>query len=260
MKQLTTDRIKDKLVKKLSEAKIKRKILLLSQNPTAEVNFYKNIIIKRCRDFGIVYVDKEFEKEDSSEILAYLKQYDREDAYIFLAPFAGGKDLSELKKKVELTDLDAFTYKSLGMTMQGDISSLPATARAVASFLEERYTSFRGKNIVIANTTMVIGKPLAMYLSSKSATVSLINSKTKNPKEMIKNSDIFISAIGKANFYDKSYFRDQMLIVDVGTSYIDGKVYGDVAYESIADMDVEILTNKKGIGAITTLKLLEGLI
>ena len=99
-----------------------------------------------------------------------------------------------------------------------------------------------------------------MYLSSKSATVSLINSKTKNAKEMIKNSDIFISAIGKANFYDKSYFRDGMLIVDVGTSYIDGKVYGDVAYESIGYMDVEILTNKKGIGAITTLKLLEGLI
>lgn len=260
MKLLTTDRIREDLIKRLSEEKIKRKILLFSKNPTAEVKFYKNILIKRCEEFDISYVDKEFINENSSEILEYLSQFDKEDAYIFLAPFSKGMDLSELKKKVDLRDLDGFAYKSLGMSMEGNILSLPATARAVASFLEERYDSFRGKNIVIANTTMVIGKPLAMYLSAKSATVSLINSKTKKDKEMIKESDIFISAIGKANFYDKSYFRDGMLIVDVGTSYIDGKVYGDVDYKSIEDMDVEILTNKKGIGAITTLKLLEGLI
>ena len=85
-------------------------------------------------------------------------------------------------------------------------------------------------------------------------------SKTKNQKEKIKNCDIFISAIGKANFYNKDYFRNGQIIIDAGVSFVDGNMYGDVDYEYIKDLDIKIVTCKNGVGSITTLSLLESLL
>lgn len=260
MKTLNTDGIKDTLIDKLTSHKFTNKILLLSKNPTNEALYYKKAIIRRCEEFGIKYVDHEFTKEMPEEILAYINAFDKEDGYIILAPFGDEKDLTYLKNNIEIKDLDAFTYRSLGFSMEGVSRSLPQTARAIVRFLEEKYPSLRGKNIVISNKTTTIGKPLAMNLVSKYATVTMITRHTADQRDLIKNADIFISAIGKANFYDKSYFSEGMLVVDVGTTYLDGKIVGDVDYESLEDMDIEVLTNKKGIGALTTLMLLESLI
>ena len=260
MKILNTDEIKNSLIEKLGGHKFTNKLLLLSKNPTSEVLYYKKAIIKRCEQFDIEYVDCEFTKESSEEILAYINSFDKEDGYIILAPFGEGKDLTLLKDNIEIKDLDAFTYKALGHAMDGSTERLPQTSRAIVRFLEEKYSSLKGKHIVISNKTTTIGKPLAMNLVTKYATITMITRHTADQKELIKNADIFISAIGRANFYDKSYFSEGMLVVDVGTSYLDGKIIGDVDYKSLEDMDIEVLTNKKGIGALTTLMLLESLI
>lgn len=260
MKILNTDEIKNSLIDKLGSHKFTNKLLLLSKNPTSEVLYYKKSIIKRCDEFGIEYVDYEFTKEKPEEILAYINSFDKEDGYIILAPFGDGKDLDFLKDNIEIKDLDAVSYKALGHAMEGSTESLPQTARAIVKFLEEKYSSLKGKHIVISNKTTTIGKPLSMNLVTKYATITMINRHTADQKNIIKNSDIFISAIGKANFYDRSYFRDGMLVVDVGTTYLDGKIIGDVDYESLESMDIEVLTNKRGIGALTTLMLLESLI
>ena len=97
-------------------------------------------------------------------------------------------------------------------------------------------------------------------MSRSRATVSVINSLTKNQKELIQSSDIFISAIGRANHYDKTYFRDGQILIDVGTSYVNGMIVGDIDYQDLKDLDIKVLTSKKGIGALTTLTLIEGLI
>lgn len=260
MKILNTDEIKNSLIEKLGGHKFTNKLLLLSKNPTSEVLYYKKAIIKRCEQFDIEYVDCEFTKESSEEILAYINSFDKEDGYIILAPFGEGKDLTLLKDNIEIKDLDAFTYKALGHAMDGSTERLPQTSRAIVRFLEEKYSSLKGKHIVISNKTTTIGKPLAMNLVTKYATITMITRHTADQKELIKNADIFISAIGRANFYDKSYFSKGMLVVDVGTTYLDGKIIGDVDYKSLENMDIEVLTNKKGIGALTTLMLLESLI
>lgn len=260
MKILNTDDIKNSLIDELTNHKFTGKLLLLSKNPTSEALCYKKAIIKRCEEFDIEYVDCEFDKERPGEILAFINTFDKEDGYIILAPFGDGKDLALLKDNIEIRDLDAFTYKAQGHAMDGSTERLPQTARAIVRFLEEKYSSLNGKHIVISNKTTTIGKPLAMNLVTKYATVTIITRHTVNQKDFIKNADIFISAIGKANFYDRSYFRDGMLVVDVGTTYLDGKIIGDVDYKSLEDMDIEVLTNKRGIGALTTLMLLESLI
>ncbi|MDU6791790.1 MAG: hypothetical protein E6427_03635 [Anaerococcus sp.] len=94
----------------------------------------------------------------------------------------------------------------------------------------------------------------------KKATVTLFNSKSINQKYKIKNADIFISAIGKANYYNLDYFRNGQILIDAGTSFMDGKMYGDIDYKSIEDLDVKVVTCRNGVGSITTLSLIERLL
>lgn len=260
MEILNTKSLRKEIIDRLEGHDFTNKILLLSKNPSQEVNHYKEVILKRCKELGITYIDKVFEGESQEEILDYLSTFDKKDGFIILAPFGDKEDLSLLKEKINLKDLDSFTYKSLGKILDGDKKALPATARAVVSFMDHERLDYKGKRVVIANNTNIIGRPLAMYLASKRASVTIINSLTNNPKDLIKNCDIFISAIGNAHFYDKNYFKDGQLLIDVGTSYKNGRIIGDIDSDSISDMDVKYLGSKNGIGSITTLTLVEGLI
>lgn len=259
MELLNTTNLRREIIERLENYEFKNKILLLSKNPNEEVNHYKQVIIKRCMDFGIDFIDKVFTKESQEEILDFINSFDINDGFIMLAPFGDGEDLCLLKEKIILKDLDSFTYKSLGRIFEGNKEALPATVRAVVNFMDSEQVDYRGKNIVIANNTNIIGRPLAMYLASKRASVTIINSVTKNPKDYIRNADIFISAIGKAEYYDKSFFSKGTLIIDVGTSYKNGKIIGDINIDSITDLDVKYLGSKNGIGSITTITLVEGL-
>ena len=260
MKILNTNDIKKELADSLKSSSISTTLHILAMNPSIEEKSYRDYIIKRCKEFQITYKYKEFETgTKKEEILAYTNKFDNKDGFIILLPFDKFDGLNYLKGNLSLKDIDGFTYKSMGYAMAGNLSYLPATPKAVAMFLEKN-KGLESKNIVIANRTELIGLPLSSYLAKKGATVSVINSKTKNPKEYIKNSDIFISAIGKASYYDRSYFNDGQLIVDVGTSVVNGKIVGDVNYEDLENLDVKVLTSKSGIGAITTLTLLHGLI
>lgn len=260
MKLIKSNTIKEELIKNIKNGK-DRKLLILSQTDDKSVHQYKNSIIKRCKEFGIEYDNKEFSiKEDHVDILAYTNEARDSDGFILLQPLSKNTDISYLREKINLRDLDGFTYNTLGKLMDKNFENMPQTAKSVIRFLSYMDIDFKGKDIIIANSTNVIGKPLAMYLNAKKATVTLFNSKTENQKDKIKNCDIFISAIGKANYYDKSYFKDGQILIDVGVSYKDGKLFGDIDKSSLKDLDVILVPSRAGVGSITTLSLLETLV
>lgn len=260
MEILNTDKLKKQIIDNLETSPINNKLLILSMNPNSEEISYKNFIIKKCQQYGIDFVDKEFDSAaNPSDIIGFANGFDKEDGFILLLPFDNYKYLDIIRSEIKIRDLDGFTYSSQGRALNGEIDYLPSTPKAVARYLQS-ITDLRGKNITIANRSTLIGLPLATYLSRSRATVSVINSLTKNQKELIQSSDIFISAIGRANHYDKTYFRDGQILIDVGTSYVNGMIVGDIDYQDLSDLDIKVLTSKKGIGALTTLTLIEGLI
>lgn len=261
MKIIKSNEIKNNLIEKINTCKKDKKILLLSQGEDKAVRQYKNAIIKRCEEFKIDYYDKEFSSnENHKDIMDYCKNLKNIDGFIVLQPLAKNTDINYLRKNMPFYDLDVFRYDSLGKIMDKKFENLPQTARSIIKFIDYMKLDLEAKNVIIANSTNVIGKPLAMYLNYKKACVTLFNSKTKNQIEKIKNSDIFISAIGKPNYYDDKYFRDGQVIIDVGTSFVDGKMYGDIDYKSLENLDVNIVTCKNGVASITTLSLIERLL
>lgn len=261
MKIIESKLLKDNLIKKIRSNKKNKTILIISQGNNNGVDQYKKSIIKRCEEFNIKYLDKKFlSDENHIDILNYCNKLDDIDGFIILLPLSEDTKLDYLRENMPFKDLDGFRYDSLGKIMAKRFENLPQTVRSIIKFIDYMDIELEGKNIIIANSTNVIGKPLAMYLNYKKSTVTLFNSKTINQKERIKNADIFISAIGKANFYNSDYFRDGQTIIDVGTSFIDSKMYGDIDYRNLENLDVKVVTCRNGVGSITTLSLIERLL
>ena len=228
-----------------------KKLLIVYQGHDKGVLAYKKAIERKCKTNNIEI--EEFIATTTEKTLQVINKTSS-DGYILLQPLVG-IDTDYLRKNIKTNskDLDCFTYQSLGQVMDKNFSSMPQTCKAIIKYLDN--IDLVGKDIIIANSTNVIGKPLAMYLNAKKATVTLFNSKTENQKDKIRKADIFISAIGKPNYYNKEYFREGQTIIDVGTSYINGKLVGDINYDSLKGLEVNVTTSKE-VASITTTCLL----
>ena len=150
-------------------------------------------------------------------------------------------------------DVDGLTTFSLGKLYSENLNIIPATSLAILELLSHYEIDTEDRNIVIAGRSRLVTSPLSKILSSKkyNGNVSVIHSKTSNPKEFISKADIFISAVGKSKLFDKSYFKEGSYVIDVGISVVDGKSYGDV---DTADLDNYLMGRAPypgGIGPIT---------
>ena len=158
-------------------------------------------------------------------------------------------------------DVDGLTTFNLGRLYSENLNIIPATSMAILELLSHYEIETEDKNIVIAGRSRLVTSPLSKILSSKkfNGNVSVIHSKTSNPKEFISKADIFISAVGKSKMFDKSYFKQGSYVIDVGISVVDGKSYGDI---DTSDLDNYLLGRAPypgGIGPITVSALYSNL-
>ena len=158
-------------------------------------------------------------------------------------------------------DVDGLTTFNLGRLYSENLNIIPATSMAILELLSHYEIETEDKNIVIAGRSRLVTSPLSKILSSKkfNGNVSVIHSKTSNPKDFVSKADIFISAVGKSKMFDKSYFKEGCYVIDVGISVVDGKSYGDI---DTADLDNYLLGRAPypgGIGPITVSALYSNL-
>ena len=158
-------------------------------------------------------------------------------------------------------DVDGLTTFNLGRLYSEKLNIIPATSMAILELLSHYEIETEDKNIVIAGRSRLVTSPLSKILSSKkfNGNVSVIHSKTSNPKDFVSKADIFISAVGKSKMFDKSYFKEGSYVIDVGISVVDGKSYGDI---DTVDLDNYLLGRAPypgGIGPITVSALYSNL-
>ena len=150
-------------------------------------------------------------------------------------------------------DVDGLTTFNLGRLYSENLNIIPATSLAILELLSHYEIETEDKNIVIAGRSRLVTSPLSKILSSKkyNGNVSVIHSKTSNPKEFISNADIFISAVGKSKIFDKSYFKEGSYVIDVGISVVDGKSYGDIDTTDLDNYLIGRAPYPGGIGPVT---------
>ena len=155
-------------------------------------------------------------------------------------------------------DVDAFTHTSVGRLMVGDYSFLPCTPAGIIELINSAGVEIAGKNCVVIGRSNIVGKPMAMLLINKQATVTVCNSKTKNMKDICRTADILISAAGHTNVVTADMVKPGAVVIDVGMNRDEnGKLCGDVAYDEVSEVAGYITPVPGGVGPMTIAMLMK---
>jgi len=162
-------------------------------------------------------------------------------------------------------DIDGFHPDNTKKLYFGSIEAnllLPCTPKGIISLLNFYQIPIQQQNILVIGRSLIVGKPLSMLLSNLNATVTLAHSHTKNLNELTKQADIVISAIGKPGYLGSTYFSDNQAstVIDVGISYVENKIMGDVDFENVKSKVTAITPVPGGVGPMTVVSLVENLI
>ena len=147
---------------------------------------------------------------------------------------------------------------NVGKIMIGNFDFLPCTPAGVMELIDDAGIDLTGKNCVVVGRSNIVGKPQAMLLLHKNATVTICHSKTKNIKEITKNADVLVAAVGRAQMFDGDYIKDGAVVIDVGMNRLENKkLVGDVDFESAEKKASYITPVPGGVGPMTIAMLMK---
>ncbi len=155
-------------------------------------------------------------------------------------------------------DVDAFHPVNVGKIMIGDYSFLPCTPAGVMELIKSTGTEIAGKECVVIGRSNIVGKPQAMLLLHQSGTVTICHSKTKDLKAVTSRADILVAAVGRAKMITADYVKQGAVVIDVGMNRDEnGKLCGDVDFESVKDKASYITPVPGGVGPMTIAMLMK---
>ncbi|WP_278749981.1 bifunctional methylenetetrahydrofolate dehydrogenase/methenyltetrahydrofolate cyclohydrolase [Lactobacillus taiwanensis] len=154
-------------------------------------------------------------------------------------------------------DADGFSPLNLGRLWEGQSDIIPATVRSILTLIDYYGIEMAGKNTVIIGRSVIVGKPLAAVLLGRDATVIIAHSKTKDLATLTKNADVIISDVGKAHLVTENMVKDGAVIIDVGMNRENGKLMGDVDFDTVAPKADAITPVPGGVGPLTVASLMK---
>ena len=266
--KLIASEIKEKLKKEIEILKEKNitpglAIILVGNDAASEI--YVRNKIKTCEELGIFCELYRFcESNEEEEIIEKIKDlnYDqRFDGILIQSPlpkkFCEEKIISYVSSK---KDVDGFGIYNLGSLLSNEEYLIAATPLGILTMLEHEHIPILGKHVVMVGSSKIVGRPMAISLLNRGATVTIANSKTQNLKEITKQADILIVAIGRANYITEEYVKDGVVVIDVGINRVDGKLFGDVDFNSVSKKASYITPVPGGVGPMTIAMLLNNIV
>lgn len=235
-------------------------VILVGENPASQV-YVKNKI-KDCEETGIVskpfILPESTAEEELIDIIGKLNADSSIDGILVQLPLPKGIDERRVIETIDPSkDVDAFHPSNVGRIMLGLDGFAPCTPAGVMRLLAEYNIEISGKNCVVVGRSNIVGKPMALLLLAQNGTVTICHSRTKNLAEVTKSADILVVAVGKARMITGDMVKDGAVIVDVGMNRVDGKLCGDVDFDSCKDKASFITPVPGGVGPMTRAMLLE---
>ena len=157
-------------------------------------------------------------------------------------------------------DVEGITPRNLGRLMIGEEDIIPCTPLAVLRILEHANVQLKGANAVIVNHSPIVGKPLAILLLNRNATVSVCHVFTRNLKEYTRKADILITATGVPRLIGREHIKEGSVVIDVGISKTEKGICGDVAFDEVKEIVSAITPVPGGVGPVTIASALENLL
>lgn len=258
--------IREQIKRQVEEMSNKEKyptlaILRVGKNP-GDISYEKSIL-KSCDNLGIKTRVVELDMEINTEgLIGEMESLNNDDSIfgiLLFRPLPSHIDEESIRNKICVEkDVDCMHPLNLEKIFEGDITGFaPCTPKAAMEILSHYDIPLEGKKVAVVNRSMVVGKPLAMMLLEKNATVTICHSRTKDLASITRDADIVITALGRAKFFGREYFKEDSIVIDVGVSLDDeGSISGDVDFKGVEDFVNMITPVPGGVGAVTTSILL----
>lgn len=218
---------------------------------------------KACQELGIYSEEHALpETTTEAELLALVAQLNaRDDIHGILVQSPVPSQINEKRVQDAILpskDVDAFHPQNVGRIMIGDYSFLPCTPAGVMELIASTGISPEGKSCVVIGRSDIVGKPMAMLMLHKNATVTICHSRTRNLAEVARGADILIVAIGKAKFVGADMVKPGAVVIDVGMNRDEaGKLCGDVDFAAVEPVAGYITPVPGGVGPMTISMLMQ---
>lgn len=263
-KQISLD-IKNELKEKVAKYKeqgieITLVVVKVGNDPASAV--YVRNKEKACEYVGInsktLALPEETTEEELLNVVKELNEDKNVNGILVQLPLPKHIDESKVLLTIDSTkDVDGFHPVNVGKMVIGEDTFLPCTPAGIIEMIKRTEIDIEGKECVVIGRSNIVGKPMAMLMLKENATVTIAHSRTKDLKEVTKRADIIVAAIGKAKFVTADYVKEGAVVIDVGMDRDEnGKLCGDVDFESVSKVASAITPVPGGVGPMTVTMLL----
>ncbi|WP_163526330.1 bifunctional methylenetetrahydrofolate dehydrogenase/methenyltetrahydrofolate cyclohydrolase FolD [Halobacillus ihumii] len=212
-------------------------------------------------DSDLIELSEETSEEELLHIINRLNEDETVHGILVQLPLPQQIDEQNVIEAIDPSkDVDGFHPINAGRMLTGKETFYPCTPFGILVMLKRAKVSIEGKHVVIIGRSNLVGKPVGQLLLNEHATVTHCHSRTKNLREHTKRADILIVAAGKAGLITGEDISEGTVVIDVGVNRVDGKLTGDVDFESAKEKASYITPVPKGVGPMTITMLLHNTI
>lgn len=224
--------------------------------------YYMNNQEKIATSLGLLFkkiiLDKDTKEEELIKIIEELNKDKEIHGIMLQVPLPKHIQEKNVVKVIsQAKDIDCLTTESVGRLYLGEDGFIPCTPKSVITLLKSLDIKLEGLNTVVLGRSNIVGKPVSQLLLKENATVTICHSKTRDLKKICMEADILVVAIGRPKFLDDSYIKEGAIVIDVGTSSVDGKITGDVDFDKVINKASFVTPVPGGVGALTTTLLIK---
>lgn len=235
-------------------------VIIVGEDPASKV--YVSNKKKACENLGINSEEYALpESTTNEELLALIEELNSKpsiNGILCQLPLPSHLDEKLIINSIDPEkDVDAFHPFNVGKIMIGDFDFLPCTPAGVMEMLKYENIDVEGKNCVVIGRSNIVGKPMNMLLLHQNGTVTVCHSKTKNLKEVCRNADILVAAVGRPKFVTEDMVKKGAVVIDVGINRVDGKLCGDVDFDNVKNKASAITPVPGGVGPMTIAMLMQ---
>ncbi len=238
-------------------------VILVGGNPASQV--YVRNKGKACEALGIrgdtILLPEQTTQEELEALIMKLNRDDSVDGILVQLPLPKHLDETKaLRLIVPEKDVDGFHIENAGKLFTGQEGVVACTPKGILAMLKAWNVPLSGKEAVVIGRSNIVGKPVAMLLLNENCTVTICHSRTADLAAHTRRADILVAAVGKPRFVTADMVKPGAAVVDVGINRVDGKVLGDVDFESVEKVAGYISPVPGGVGKMTICMLMENVI
>jgi len=263
--QMISKEIKERIKEEVNRLEVKPKLVVILVGDDDASKIYVRNKIKACENVGIATEDyilpKDTREKELVDLIEKLNKNKEVNGILVQLPLPRHLNEDTIVNTISpIKDVDGLNIINQGNLLNRKPVLVPATPKGIITLLKRYFVEIEGKRVVIVGRSKLVGMPLALLFNHANATVTVCHSYTEDLKDITKQADILVSAVGKADFISGDMIKKDAVVVDVGINRQMGHIVGDVNFKEAMEVARLVTPVPKGVGPMTIASLLENVL